>query len=345
MKKKITYFFAVLMISLLASMALAYYLPFAYRDAFDTNTKPGPLATDSAGGLYYATFDADSSRLFYVPDPIYNSQITSHVLVYSAGSAFSSGRGFQGLATYGDSVYVCGDTGATSVLKKFNRSGTSFTEDGTFAPSLSGKRYSGVAVLDSGTTVAVTYYYGCVHMLKASDGSYISGFCGCKNYQRDLTVDNVGNLYAGRNGYSDPAAVNRYVWSGSGYSFTVFNDYITTGAFSTPDIEPLQGVGYSSDLDRLFVPRRTPGDYLPPWNGPESVMVYDPASSTTIIQEIYGGPGYPDGAGDIQDVGDSAAFNDGAADILYISDTTQDVIYIFANQPIAKVEDWMLIKY
>jgi len=323
--------------------------PFTYRTAFDANLNPGPLAVDSDGGLYYATFDGSSTALYYVPDPIAGSGLSNHIQVYNAGSGFASGRGFQGLATYGDYVYVCGDTGSTSVFKKFVKNpGTpiTFTDVSAFAPNLSGKRYSGVAVIgDSGTTVAVTTHLGCVDLLEAADGDLITLFCGAKNYQRDLVADQNGDLFCGRNGLSDGAAVNLYDWSGSDYNFTKYNDYITTGAIDTSSGESLQGIGYSSNLDRLFVARRTAGPYLPGWNEAESVMIYDPAVPGTIIQEITTGTGYPE-AGIINDVGDCAAWYDGSsADVLFVSDTTQNIIYVFQNNVIAAVRDWMLLEF
>jgi len=323
-------------------------VPFTHKKSIDTNAYPGPLAVDQDGGLYYATFDGDNSSLYYIPDPIHNPELINHVLVYT-GSGFpsGSGSGFQGLATFGDYVYVCGETLTSSVFKKFLKisdTPTSFSEVTAFAPTLTGKRYSGVAVLtDSGTTVAVTTRFGLVDLLKASDGSYITCFAGAKNYQRDLTVDKNGDLFCGRNGQNDPSAVNKYDWAGSGYSFTVINDYITTGAIDNASGEPLQGIGYAPHLDRLLIARRTAGSYLPGWNGPESVMIMDTVSTTTVIQELTTGPGFPE-PGVINDVGDIAAAWDGEADIIYVSDTTQNLIYVFINHILSDVKDWRLFK-
>lgn len=217
--KKIIFAISAAALSTVCSMAPAQNFQY-YVGKIPTYSTPLPVAADTSGNLYYATFNAGNSAVYYVPSPVTQIGTTNPAgTTVTASAAFPSGRGFQGLqVTSGGTVFASGDTGSAGVyIRKFGASPT-FAEDTSFLTNVSANtnRIGGIAIVtEAGSGLLVASTFNSINYFKF-DGTAtgLSNVAGGTNYKREPIYNSTNNvIYSLKNGNSSPIMLDGY-WSG-----------------------------------------------------------------------------------------------------------------------------------
>jgi len=129
---KLKFICAICCIATVATVANAQDKKFIkHLGSFPTARTPVPIAADSAGNLFYATFDRTTSQLWMVENPTsaINSETSPGKHIRTFHEMTVSGRGIQGLqvTSDGSKIFVIGDNGSTAndgKMWRFDRTGT-----------------------------------------------------------------------------------------------------------------------------------------------------------------------------------------------------------------------------
>jgi hypothetical protein len=309
----------------------AFGQSFVFHSEFSTDYNvPYALAADSAGGIYYVTFEAASSRAVYVADPMNNP---SSQVVITTATDFPSVRGLQGIAVDSSgNVYVSGDKEATWV-KKFGPA-PSFTEDSGFSIG-STNRLLGCDLL--GDNVLGCVSFDAIEFFNTSNGDLITSVTGGQSYQRDLAFNSNNNdLYVAHNGAYISSSGS--LWSGgtpaspAGYSF-VKSDLVSMGGVNTEFGVGTQGIEYDAKNGRLLIANKED----------QRLDIYTisgsgSGTSVNLFQTINGADST---GGTIGSIGDSVAIDKGSYTLLCITDFNGRILLYTAGL-VTNASNWQL---
>jgi hypothetical protein len=340
--KKI-FIISMVLIGFLVSSAAGDGLTFWYEKTIDKTVQPYPLAVNSSGGLFFGTFNASSSALVYIADPIHADDVFTTIATYSL---FPTGRGVQGVTVdSSDNVFVSGDYGGppglnTSAFEKFNP--PSFTKDTTFNPDMTGVRILGCAMF--GPYVA-TITFTSIRCYDAIDGSYdkyIYITDNMQTYQRDIGVNPANwDIFASRNGSFRNGSVVYY--SGGSPSSTDSNMGYTRISYTFIDnimeaqeyADAAHGIGFYPARNFLFVNNKG----TEPFENDDHVGTLDVylitgtgvSATATLVKSITGS----ESGTQLGEFVDAVMFQYTDAERLFISDEYNDriLVYTYGAQP------------
>lgn len=315
--------------------------PFSLVGTFSTNHAPLPIAADAAGGLYYATFDAASSSVYYLADPVAeigDTDPSDHALIATVGS-FAAGRGFQGIGVNASGeVFASGDNGTGGELLKYGAA-PGFAPDATFngnaAAAFAASRHAGLALLGS-NSIAVTRFNSLAYVDQGA-GTLIRALGGGTNYQREAVYNPVDEvIYAMRNGASTSEILTGY-YGGStaaeaSYEWTAAASLLPDGAVNT-------AFGIATQHGFIDVTQSPPKLYTIDTAVDPEIRAWDIDSggaSLTFdgsITSATGGAGW-------------ASVNDCVriGNYLYVTGTNDDTIYVYQPTSTTSVEGFELYR-
>ncbi|MCX7765393.1 MAG: hypothetical protein N2246_01635 [Candidatus Sumerlaeia bacterium] len=337
------YLIFVTLILMLALSASA--LTLSYEKSITTQNAPYPLAVNSSGGLFYATFDAGNSKVYYIADPI-NDPNTVVTISSSAFTDFPTGRGLQGVAVDSSgNLYACGDkgSGVPAAFKKFNP--PSFTEDSTFAPDMTGVRILGCANFESGDRKYIaTNTFNSIRFYDAIDGSYDGAHYtdNLPSYQRDIAINtNNWDIFTSRNGANTVGSVCLFTGGSpnnlNGYS-RVTTTFITNTERSSTYGTAAHGIGFYAPDNLLFVGNKGTEN---PTDNVGQLDIYQitgtgSGASATLITSITG----LESGTQLGEAMDAVMFNYPSGKRLFISDYSNARILVYKD--ITGITSWFL---
>ncbi len=211
-------------VAALASVATAQDVEFTnYVGSFPTVFAPIPVATNSQGHLFYATFQAANSQLWVVEDPVaaVGSETIPGKHIRTFPEMVTAGRGFQGLdVDAAGKLFLSGDNaGAPGLMFRFdplvNGSETTYTLHPTFTGTSNAvaQRKLGLDIISSAgngliacTSLTHIVYYD---FLGNQVGSPVALPQGNTREPQFNSVDNV--IYPLRNGRSTSVSLEAIV--------------------------------------------------------------------------------------------------------------------------------------
>lgn len=291
--------------------SIAFGQPFVFQQEFVTGTDNHPyaIAADSSGGIYYATFQDASSRVVYVADPMNNP---SSLVVITIATDFPLWRGLQGIAVDSSgNVYVSGDTGIATWVKKFGPAPT-FTPDAGFTIG-STSRLGGCDLLSDNVLGCVSW--SGIEFFNTSNGTQIAAVTGGVDYQRDLAFNSSNNdLYTAYN--NSTASNSCSLWSGgtpaspASYSF-IKDDLVTTGSIASLGS---QGIEYDARNGRLLIANKASQGL--------DIYTISGSGAGTLVSLFQSIDGADSTGGVIGSIGDSVTVDKGTYTLLFITDMT-----------------------
>lgn len=345
-------FFATCCIASLGSAVMAQDVNFTqYLGFISVTTAPLPLASDTAGRLYYGTFNNNTgtqavSGLRVIEDPlsVVDSGTSEGVLIDSYPE-FANGRGVQSLQVTPDgTIFVGGDTGNAALANVWKYTRTSetpltFVEDTAFQTNViaeSAKRRHGVAVISTtGNGLLAASYFTGVDFFDFS-GDHLTNLGGGSNYIREPVYNSQDNiLYPLRNGASSNNMIDYFftgfsTTDGSGGSL-VTNTLIDDGAANSAFGVAAQNGYYYGNQHQLIT---LDGPTIQ--NDPPRVRVWDIVDNGTSLSLAYSIDTDPNGQ-PFNGIADAVIIGNR----LYVSNISRNAIYVYGAVP-ASVGRWEL---
>ncbi|NUP89369.1 MAG: hypothetical protein HUU25_06055 [Candidatus Sumerlaeia bacterium] len=316
------------------------------------------LDTDSTGGLYFAVGNfsaAADSTLHYIADPIGAPASITPVATVAFGGAV--GRGIQDVevSPSNDNVlFASGDPGgapATApIIRRYNRSGLTWTEDAAFTTAVNGAglvRLTGLAMASdaTGEFLAASPTTGTgVNSLFLFDTSGTNLFPGgfaasISTFPRDFTFNpDNGDIYGIYNTGSNTAFVTVVATPGPRGSYTqVLNNLVTAGAGQGSIA--VQGIDFSALTDTLIVREQVPTAL-----GAVQILTVSGqgAGATATLEQTLTGD-FGTGTA-LAGPGDVTLCDSLSPRRLFVSDSNNDRILVFAETQTTSVGEYELYR-
>lgn len=342
--------FATCCVAGIASGAAAQDVEFTqYLGFISVTTAPLPLASDTAGRLYYGTFNTNNnieavSQLRVIEDPVnVIDTATSEGVLIDSYPEFANGRGLQSLQVTPDgTIFVGGDTGDAALANvwKYNRTSEApltFVEDPAFQSNVileSPKRRHGVAVISTtGNGLLAASHFTGVDFFDFS-GDHLNGLGGGTAYIREIVYNSQDNiLYPMRNGANSNNMIDFFftgfsTTDGSGGSI-VNSTLIDDGASNSTFGSATQNGFYFQEQHQLITL-----DGATVQNDPPRVRVWDINDNGTSLSLAYSIETDPNGQ-PFTGIADAVVINNR----LYVSNTSRNAIYVYGAVP-ASINRW-----